>query len=98
MDATLHETLTAWRRHLHAHPELTLHERNTAAFVQARLAELGVLFMAGIGGHGVVATLSRGQSNRSRRSAGGHGRPADPGDQWRAIRVRHTRRNARLRP
>jgi amidohydrolase len=65
MDATLHETLTAWRRHLHAHPELTLHERNTAAFVQARLAELGVPFVAEIGGHGVVATLRRGQSNRS---------------------------------
>jgi amidohydrolase len=65
MDPTLHDTLTAWRRHLHAHPELTLHERNTAAFVQARLAELGIPFVAGIGGHGVVATLSRGQSNRS---------------------------------
>ena len=65
MDKTLHDTLTAWRRHLHAHPELTLHERHTAAFVQARLTELGVPFVAGVGGHGVVATLTRGQSNRS---------------------------------
>jgi amidohydrolase len=65
MDKTLHDRLTGWRRHLHANPELTLHERETAAFVQARLAELGVPFTAGIGGHGVVATLSRGQSNRS---------------------------------
>jgi amidohydrolase len=65
MDKTLHDRLTGWRRHLHANPELTLHEKNTAAFVQARLAELGIPFVANIGGHGVVATLSRGQSNRS---------------------------------
>ncbi len=65
MEKSLHETLTQWRRHLHAHPELTLHEQNTSAFVQGRLAELGVPFVAGVGGHGVVATISRGQSNRS---------------------------------
>ncbi len=65
MDQKLADTLTAWRRHLHAHPELTLHETETAAFVCARLAELGVSYVAGIGGHGVVATISRGQSNRS---------------------------------
>src|SRR5580658_2213926 len=65
IDQALADTLTAWRRHLHAHPELTLHEKETSAFVQARLAELGVTFTAGIGGHGVVATISRGQSNRA---------------------------------
>jgi len=65
MDQALADRLTAWRRHLHAHPELTLHEVQTSAFVQARLAELGVPFVAGVGGNGVVATISRGQSNRS---------------------------------
>ena len=65
IDQALTDTLTAWRRHLHAHPELTLHEKETSAFVQARLTELGVAFTPGIGGHGVVATISRGQSNRS---------------------------------
>ncbi len=65
MDKALAETLTGWRRHLHAHPELSLHEKNTAAFVCSKLTELGIPFVAGIGGHGVVATLSRGQSNRS---------------------------------
>ncbi len=65
MDPTLAAALTAWRRHLHAHPELTLHEQETAAFVCGKLTELGVPFVAGVGGHGVVATLSRGQSNRS---------------------------------
>jgi amidohydrolase len=65
MDHTLAETLTAWRRHLHAHPELTLHETETAAFVCAKLQGLGVPFVAGVGGNGVVATLSRGRSDRS---------------------------------
>ncbi len=65
MDKTLHDRLTGWRRHLHANAELTLHETQTAAFVQARLTELGVPFVANIGGNGVVGTLTRGQSNRS---------------------------------
>ena len=65
MDAALHDTLTGWRRHLHANPELTLHERETSLYVQARLAELGVPYVAGVGGHGVVATLTRGSSNRA---------------------------------
>lgn len=65
MDKLLADTLTAWRRHLHANPELTLHEKETSAFVQAKLRELGVPFVAGVGGHGVVATISRGSSNRN---------------------------------
>ncbi len=65
MDRSLHEALTGWRRHLHANPELTLHEKETSLYVQARLAELGVPFVAGVGGHGIVATLTRGQSNHA---------------------------------
>ena len=65
MDKLLADTLTTWRRHLHANPELTLHEKETSAFVQAKLRELGVPFVAGVGGHGVVATISRGSSNRN---------------------------------
>jgi hippurate hydrolase len=65
MDPALADRLTAWRRHLHAHPGLTLDEGATAAFVVERLRELGVAEIAeGVGGHGVVATLSRG-GNRS---------------------------------
>ena len=65
MDPVLHETVTAWRRHLHQHPERTLQERQTAAFVCRILTELGIPFVAGVGGNGVVATIARGQSNRS---------------------------------
>jgi len=65
MDKDLHAKVTAWRRHLHAHPELSLQERATAQFVQEKLAEMGIPFVANVGGHGVVATLTRGQSNRA---------------------------------
>lgn len=61
----LHDTLTDWRRHLHAHPELSLQETQTSAFIQRKLTELGVPFVAGIGGNGVVATLTRGSSDRA---------------------------------
>nr|WP_247439169.1 amidohydrolase [Bradyrhizobium sp. 139] len=58
----LHQKLTQWRRHLHAHPELSLQEKATAAFVQEKLAELGIPFVSGIGGHGIVATLTCGHA------------------------------------
>ena len=66
MNEDLHRRLTSWRRHLHAHPGLTLHEGDTAAFVVDRLREIGVTEIeSGIGGHGVVATLRRGGGNRA---------------------------------
>ncbi|WP_160120720.1 amidohydrolase [Rhodovarius lipocyclicus] len=67
MDPELHARLAAWRRHLHANPGLTLHEQDTAAFVVEKLKEMGVSEITpGVGGHGVVATLRRGDgSNRA---------------------------------
>ena len=59
------EHVTAWRQHLHAHPELGRQEAETARFVCERLREMAIPFTPGVGGHGVVATLSRGTSNRS---------------------------------
>ncbi|MCA1409696.1 amidohydrolase [Bradyrhizobium sp. NBAIM20] len=64
MSPELHQKLTVWRRHLHAHPELSLQEKETSAFVQDKLTELGIPFEAGIGGHGIVATLRRGHAQR----------------------------------
>ncbi len=65
LDQALLDKLTAWRRHLHANPELSLQEEKTSAFVREKLTELGVPFIAGVGGYGVVATLSRGGSDRT---------------------------------
>ncbi len=65
MDRDLLDKLTAWRRHLHANPELSLQETQTSAFIREKLTELGIPFTAGVGGYGVVATLTRGVSDRS---------------------------------
>jgi len=65
MPRDLTDTLKHWRHHLHANPELSLQESATAAFVCAELERMGVPFQAGIGGHGVVGTISRGASNRA---------------------------------
>lgn len=42
-------------RHLHAHPELSLHERETARRVAAELKAAGFEVTPGVGGNGVVA-------------------------------------------
>lgn len=38
----LHASTVGWRRHLHAHPELSFQEVETAAFVKAELDRLGI--------------------------------------------------------
>jgi amidohydrolase len=53
------EEMKAWRRHLHAHPELTFELHDTAAFVSARLKEFGVdEIHEGIAKTGIVAIVN----------------------------------------
>lgn len=62
----LQHEMTAWRRDLHAHPEFGFEERRTADFVAAKLRAFGFDEVAeGVGGTGVVATLTRGTANRA---------------------------------
>ena len=49
--------LVAWRRDIHAHPELSGQEVRTAALVAEHLRRLGLSVQTGVGGTGVVATL-----------------------------------------
>ena len=52
------DEMTAWRRHLHAHPELGFACHDTAAFVVDRLKEFGITEIhTGIAESGVVAIL-----------------------------------------
>lgn len=52
------EEMTAWRRHLHAHPELGFACHETAAFVVDRLKEFGITEIhTGIAESGVVAII-----------------------------------------
>lgn len=53
------DDLTAWRRHLHTHPELGFDCQETAAFVAARLREFGVDELhEGIATSGLVAIIN----------------------------------------
>lgn len=51
------ETLRAIRRHLHAHPELSFEEKETADFVAKTLREHGIECTEGIGGYGITAVI-----------------------------------------
>jgi len=47
------------RRHLHQWPELSFQERETSAFVDQKLSELGIPHETGVGGTGVVGYLGK---------------------------------------
>lgn len=61
----LQSDLVRWRRHLHAHPELSFHERETAAYIAGELNVMGLrprrpipnAVMTDIGGGGPLVAL-----------------------------------------
>jgi amidohydrolase len=64
--AAIHPEMTAWRRDLHANPELSMQESRTAAVVRAKLAEFGVDdIITGMATHGVVGVIRAGSSDRA---------------------------------
>jgi amidohydrolase len=67
--AAFHDDMTAWRRDLHAHPELGFEEFRTSDFVAAKLAGFGIEVHRGLAGTGVVGVL-RGQEPVGAAGAG----------------------------
>jgi hippurate hydrolase len=63
--APLHAEMTAWRRDIHAHPELGFQEARTANLVAERLESFGLEVVRGVGRTGVVGTLRAGSSPRA---------------------------------
>jgi hippurate hydrolase len=57
--------LAAFRRDVHAHPELGFQEHRTAGRIADELRRIGLDVTTGIGGTGVVGVLTRGASTRS---------------------------------
>ncbi|WP_158923878.1 amidohydrolase [Acidisphaera sp. S103] len=53
-----HSEFTSIRRDIHAHPELGLEETRTAALVAEKLRAWGVTVTEGVGGTGVVGTIT----------------------------------------
>ena len=58
--ADFHDDMTAWRRDIHAHPELGFEEFNTSDFVAKKLEDMGLKVHRGLAGTGVVASLQGG--------------------------------------
>ncbi len=68
--AELHDSITAWRRDLHCHPEILFETHRTAALVAEKLRDFGCdEVVEGVGRTGVVGTI-RGRSTASGRTIG----------------------------
>jgi hippurate hydrolase len=63
--AAFHDDMTAWRRDIHAHPELGFEEQRTSDLVAQKLEEFGIEVTRGIGKTGLVGRLRVGNSPRS---------------------------------
>jgi amidohydrolase len=57
LSASHAEEIIGWRRHLHAHPELSYEEFNTAKFVASQLRSYGIEPTEGVAGTGLVALI-----------------------------------------
>ncbi len=67
--STFHAELTAFRRDLHAHPELGFEEVRTARVIEQALNRLGIETHSGIGKTGLVGVI-KGKSDQSGRTIG----------------------------
>ena len=61
VDTELGTQMVRWRRELHQFPETGFNEHKTAAFVAAALRAMGLEVHQGIGGTGLVASLTVGE-------------------------------------
>jgi len=52
-----HQEVLLWRRHIHAHPELSMQEYNTAAYITAQLDTFGISYRSGVAKTGIVALI-----------------------------------------
>jgi amidohydrolase len=55
--AEYQDEMTAWRQHIHKHPETAFEEHQTSDYVALRLHEFGIDVHRGLAGTGVVGTL-----------------------------------------
>ena len=76
--ADFHEEMTAWRRDLHAHPELSLQESRTSGVVREKLRGFGVdEIITGMAKTGVVGVI-RGNGPNSGPGGRAISRPRHP--------------------
>lgn len=63
-DQALKTQMMQWRHHLHQHPETGFEEHQTAQFVTQTLTDMGLDVFSGIGGTGLIASITRGTSDK----------------------------------
>ena len=63
--AEFHDDMTAWRRDIHAHPEIAFEEDRTADTVAKLLEEFGIEVHRGLATTGVVGSIKAGTSGKS---------------------------------
>lgn len=59
-NSSIDQSMTAWRRHIHAYPETAFEEVETSEFIANRLDEFGLEVHRGMAVTGVVGTLRNG--------------------------------------
>jgi len=59
----LFNDMRQWRQHLHQHPETAFEEIQTAQFISDKLKSFGLDVHQGLGGTGVVASITAGDSH-----------------------------------
>lgn len=60
-----HTSMKQWFEQLHRTPELSMHESKTAGYIASILKSLGYQVETGIGDHGIVASLTVGNSQKA---------------------------------
>lgn len=60
-----HTSMKQWFEQLHRTPELSMHESKTADYIASILKSLGYQVETGIGDHGIVASLTVGDSQKA---------------------------------
>ncbi len=63
--ADMREEMIAWRRDIHAHPELGFEEQRTSDIVARKLADFGCEVHRGVGATGIVGILRAGSGSRT---------------------------------
>ncbi len=59
----IHQSVVRDRRHIHMNPELSFEEKDTSAYIQSVLRDIGIPFTDGWAGHGVVGIIEGGNSD-----------------------------------
>lgn len=60
-----HDQMREWFEHMHRHPELSMQEEETARYIADVVGQWGYEVETGVGRHGIVASLTVGESGKA---------------------------------